>query len=167
MKPNRALISAGYLIAAGLVLAPLAETLVSIWPLQLATVSWRFGATGLISRGLLTSLLGLLLTGGIALAVGHRRLLIFLSALCATAAVFLFAGTILMVLDTVQFRASVNPEAKTGFDMAAVGAVIRILHAFVATILLAWGSWAAGKKGKESRPKEARENKIAFNPPSD
>lgn len=145
MHANRRLLAAAYLVAAGLLLVPVVETALSVWPLRPGTVSWRFGAAGLFSRGLLTSLLGLVAAGAVALAAGHRGVLRALAVLCAVASVSFLGGAVLLALDAVQLRASVNPDARTGYDLAAAGAMLKVLHAFLVTGLVAWGGWAASR----------------------
>ncbi len=166
MKINRPLIFAGYLTAIGLILAPGVETLVSIWPFQLGAVSWRFGAAGLISRGLITSLLGILVAGGIAVSQGHRRVVFTLSALCGFLALSLLGLFALLLLDAVQLRATVNAQAKASYDLAATGALLRVFLVGMITVLLAWGGFAAAGSGNDGKERKAGASKLALKPTS-
>lgn len=162
MRLNRPLIATAYLVALGLILVPMAETVLSVWPLQVGTVSWRFGAAGMFSRGLLTSLLGLVLAGGMAFNAGHRRVLRMLAVLCGVASIGFLGGAALLTLDAAQLRANVNPDAKTGYNLAALSALLKFLHGFLVTALMAWGGWVASRRGEPSATGTARIATVAF-----
>lgn len=145
MKVSRALMGSLYMVALGLVVAPLAGTLVSVWPVQIGVVSWRFGAAGMFSRGLLTSLMGLVLTGAGAIVFGHRRTLRALAVASGLAAVALLLAAGLLLLDAAQLRGSVRPQALPAYHVAAAGALVRTLYASLATALMAVGGWKTSR----------------------
>lgn len=145
MKPSHALMASLYLVAIGLVVAPLAGTFVSVLPIQVGVVSWRFGAAGMVSRGLLTSLMGLVLGGAGALVFGHRRTLRWLAVASGLASVLLLAGAGLLLLDAVELRGSVRPQSLRAYQVAAAGALAKTLYAWLVTTLLAVGGWKTSR----------------------
>lgn len=150
MRPSRALMASLYLVAIGLVVAPLAGTLVSVLPLQIGVVSWRFGAVGMLSRGLLTSLMGLVLVGVGALAFGHRRTLRWLAVGSALASFVLLLAGCLLLLDAVELRGSVRAQSLPAYQVAAAGALVKTFHAWLVTTLLAVGAWKTSRLHKPS-----------------
>lgn len=141
---------AAYLVAAGLIVVPLAETFLSVWPLHPGTVSWRFGAAGLLSRGLLTSLLGFMLAVGLAAFLGHRRTLRLLAALSGFGFLLLVPAVMLLALDAMQLKHSVRPQVSTGYDLAAIGAIMKMFLACVVTALVAIGGWKMSRRAKRA-----------------
>lgn len=142
---------AAYLVAASLVVVPLWETLLSVWPLHPETMSWRFGAAGLFSRGLLTSLLGFVLAVGLAAFLGHRRTVRLLAVLSGLGFLLLLPALVLLALDAVQLKHSVRAQAITGYELAAAGAVVKILLACLVTALVAVGGWKMSRRAKRAR----------------
>jgi len=148
MKVSRALMGSLYMVALGLVVAPLAGTLVSVWPVQIGVVSWRFGAAGMFSRGLLTSLMGLLLAGGAAIVFGHRRTLRAVAVASGLASIALLCAAGLLLLDAAQLRGSVRPQSLPAYHVAAAGALVKILYAWLVTALMAVGGWKTSRLRK-------------------
>ena len=148
MKVSRALMGSLYMVALGLVVAPLAGTLVSVWPVQIGVVSWRFGAAGMFSRGLLTSLMGLVLAGVGTIVFGHRRTLRALAVISGLASVALLLAAGLLLLDAAQLRASVRPQSLPAYHVAAAGALVRTVYAWLVTALMAVGGWKTSRLRK-------------------
>lgn len=163
MKPSHALMASLYLVAIGLVVAPLAGTFVSVLPVQVGVVSWRFGAAGMFSRGLLTSLMGLVLAGAGALVFGHRRTLRWLAVASGLVSVVLLAAAGLLLLDAVELRGSVRPQSLRAYEVAAAGALVKTLHAWLVTTLLAVGGWKTSRLRKTSAG-PVGEAAVAFAP---
>jgi hypothetical protein len=141
MKIHPLLTTSAYLVAITLILYPILDTVLAVWPLRATESTWRFGATGLLSRTLMTSSLGLLLTMVIALVAGHRMALRAASVASAVAAVTLLALTGMFMLDALQTRATVNPQAKTAFDVASAVALIKTVVGAALAAGLAVGGW--------------------------
>ena len=133
------------------------------WPQHQAEPSWRFGATGLFSRALMTPLLGLALAVVLAFFLEHRFMLRLLGALAGLSALILAGVLVFFGLDAIQMRTQVRPEANLVFDVASVTAAVKIIFATLATLAFAWGAWMAPKtldeaprpKTKASRPGQA------------
>lgn len=141
MKLNRPLVFVLYTMVALMIVMPLGETLLSIWPLRMGEAAWRFGAAGLFSRALMTPLLGLVLLWVIAFLLGHRRAVITTAVVAALGALVLALAEGMFVLDAVQMRAQVREEAKLAFDLASLLALFKIGMSFLVASVLAWGSW--------------------------
>lgn len=153
MKPNRALVLAGYLIAAMLVLIPLSEVLMAGLPLRPASVTWRFTAGQTFSRALMTPLLGLLLALGIALAFRHKRGVLVLGA--ASAAFGLLALTVAarFSFDAAAMLGGAPPGAKTPLMRTIVPVLVKLFVSILVAGLLSLGAWWA----REATDKAARQ----------
>ena len=159
IRLNRALVTAGYAVAVLLVLVPLIETLITVWPVRPGDVAWRFGAAGLITRAMLTPLFGILLGTVLAVALAHRRILRSIALLCGLLALGLCVSSGLFALDTLELRATVRHDMKPGFDVAALQAFSKLLLFGVVASLFGLGGWSASRPAgvarDQSRP-EAR-----------
>jgi hypothetical protein len=113
----------GYSVAALLVLFPLLDSAISVFPPRFGEIAWRFGAAGLFSRALMTPILGLLLAFSLALLLEHSRVQRAISVFSALVGVVVIAVVGLFLLDAMQMRAQVRPEAKTAFDVASLVAL--------------------------------------------
>jgi hypothetical protein len=61
-----------YLLGLCLCLAPLIQTLGSLWPPRFDEATWRYGAVGIFLSSVGAAPLGLLIILAVALALGHR-----------------------------------------------------------------------------------------------
>lgn len=145
MKPNRAVIAAAYAVALMLVLIPLSEMLLRVWPLRLGEASWRFGAVGLFSNALMTPLLGLTFAGMLAFIYGHRRTIRTISVVLGVSGLILVLASGMFILDALQMRASVVPEAKLAFDVASAQALLKLGLFTVVGFVMAVGGWRSTK----------------------
>lgn len=162
MNRLRALAWPSYITALLFVTFPLVDTFLTVFPVRLAEVSWRFGAAGLFSRALLTPMLGWFLIFTIALLLEYRRTLQLFSALSALAVVVLIGAMVLFVLDAVQMRSQINPEIKTSFDIAALVALGKYGATVVALSVLALVGWRVSAKDRKlSRASDKKEVLIS------
>lgn len=148
--PKQYLAWPSYVVGALLVLVPLSDAVLSIWPFRPGEVSWRFGAFGVTNGALMTPLVGLLTVFAAALLLGHHRVLRTLSVLCGVGAVVLLLVSGLFVLDAVQMRAQVGPDARRAFDVASARVLARalLISGALATFLIA--GWRAARKRTRS-----------------
>jgi hypothetical protein len=123
-----------YAVGALLVLLPLLEVALTVWPLRPAQATWRFGASGLLSNALLLPLLGTALLACAASLLEHRRALRALGTLSLVASVGLLLALGLFGLDTLRLRASVNPELALQFDVSSGRAALALL-----LVAFGWG----------------------------
>jgi hypothetical protein len=144
-----------YFVASLLILFPLLDTVLSIWPLQMGEVSWRFGAVGLFSRAVMTPLLGLLLAFAVAVLLEHRLMTRAIAVVGGLTALAIAGVSILFVLDALQMRAQVRPEAKTAFDVASAVALGKYGLGFLLLGVFAVSGWkASGKMPKRAESKK-------------
>jgi hypothetical protein len=156
MMKTRALIWPGYAAAALLIAMPLLDTLLSVWPLRPGEVSWRFGAVGLFSRALMTPLLGLLLMFAISLLFDHRRVTRTI-AVAAGASILVIGGAMLLfVLDALQMRAQVRPEAMRAFDVATIVAFAKYGFAIITALGFAIPGWKASRPLDRGAPEPGK-----------
>jgi hypothetical protein len=149
--PRKYLALPGYLIALSLVFFPLLDAVLSIWPPQPGQVAWRFGAVGLLSRAVMTPLLGLFIAYAVAFALEHRTVLRVISVVSLLAAIAIVGALGLFGLDALQMRSQVVAQAKKAFDAASVTAVMKYLFGVVMLAAFAWGGWKGARSGVERR----------------
>jgi hypothetical protein len=145
MITNRYLRAAFYSVAALLIVLPAAETLVNIWPVQPRSPNWRFGATGYLSRALVTPVMGLLLFTLLAATARQRRMLRVIAVLAGFLTVALVSISAVFIIDALQVRAQVPADAHQAFDTASVMALVRIGAASVVALLFALGGWVGAR----------------------
>lgn len=157
MKLNRQLTVVAYLVAALMLIIPVLEVVLSVWPLRVGETSWRFGTVGLLSQALLTPLLGALVLVLLAVTLGHRRTLATVSVVAALLALALLVVIPIFGLDAIQMRTRVRTDAHRAFDLSSVLATIKLTAAFVVSLLLAIGSWKMRKAVMRRAPSAGAE----------
>ena len=146
LRPNNRIIAALYVTAVLLILVPFGDLSLGASPLRPVDVEWRYGAVGLASRTLLTPLLGLLIAVLTAIAAGHPRALVFLSAASALGALLLVVTSGGFLLDHIQMRNQVRPASIRVFDMAGMQALVKLVAVAVALMILALGGRGASHR---------------------
>lgn len=141
MKANRWLTVAGYLLALYLVLVPLFETTIAIWPFGIGDRQWRFGAVGLYTGAMMTPLLGLLIALVIALYVRNRGMIRAIVVVGGAAAAVTLLSIPVFLMDAVQLRGDVDANAVTAVNVATGSAVFKMILAIVICGAVAWGGW--------------------------
>ena len=139
----RRLIRLLYVIALVIVVDQVTELLTLTWPLRPGLASWRFGTLGLA----MAKLEFLALADAAALAagflLGHRKVLLTLAGLHLLFALAVGTAVGLLILDTVQLRTAVRPEATPAFDMTALRTLVMSLMALLASLTVAVLLWRA------------------------
>lgn len=146
----RPLAWAAYAVALLLIIMPLVELVLGIWPLRIGQLNWRFGAAGLVSQSVMTPLLGMLLAVATAAAVGHRLLARVLSGIAVAGGILGILAIAMFTLDALEARASVRPEAMVAFDRATIVAGMRYSLGTITAFLLGIGGWKASRKGSRA-----------------
>lgn len=138
-----------YVIAGLLVVLPMLDLVVNVWPIRPGDVQWRYGTLGLLSGFLLTPLLGIVLAYAAAVVLEHRAVIRALAVLSLAVAVGLVVGALLFVLDALQFRSQAPPEALATFDRGMIKAFVK--HLVVAGSV----GWLGlvGMRGSSTGPK--------------
>ncbi len=122
------------------------DVLTNVWPLAFGDLRWRYGAVGLLSGFLLTSLLGMALAVLTAVALRHRRVLAVLFPLNVATAVFLLAAAGMFGLDVLQVRVTVPMESRSLFDVGAMKALFKF-----GTLTVAFAALGAGARSSMSQ----------------
>ena len=152
MRATDRLVPPAYGLAAVLVLVPILDVLLQVWPLDPGEASWRFGAIGILSRSLLTPLLGLLLAMATAAAAGHRHALRLTGALSGLLAVGLVAVGGLFALDGLELRAVVAPgEPRARFDRTGFQASVKLGLFILLSLAYAIFAWLGVRDEKRER----------------
>jgi hypothetical protein len=137
-----------YAVALLMVVFPVVDFITNVWPLQVDSVPWRYGAVGLFSGFLLTPFLGVVMIGALAGALEHRVVLRALGVIAVLAAVLSIAAVVLFTLDVLQLRGNVEEDARSGFDVGAVKALVKYVMSGAVAL---WLGVAALRASKSSR----------------
>jgi hypothetical protein len=124
-----------YLVAALLAIVPLMDVNLAVLPMRVAEVEWRVGAAGLLSRALLTPVLGALIAFATALLLDQRRVLRVFSIVGGISVGLIVAAIALLLLDGLQLRGQVPARSRTAFDVASLVALGK--YAMTAIVMLA------------------------------
>src|SRR5688500_16893805 len=90
-----------YIVAATLLLFPMGDYLVAVWPLHPSVVRWRFGAIGILSNALVFPVLAAFLAVTTAALLEHRRVQLVAIGLAAVVALALLVISGMFVLDAI------------------------------------------------------------------
>ncbi|HSJ25424.1 MAG TPA: hypothetical protein VK929_12175 [Longimicrobiales bacterium] len=142
-----------WIIAGILVLYPALDVLQAVWPIRLGDVGWRVVVAGLVSRVLVTPILGLGLAFALAVWLKQRRVLRALSLVCGGVAVMLVMGLGVFALDALQMRRMVATEGVQGnYDLGLVVSFLKYTIALGLLGVLAAVQW----KTAQAMPKRVR-----------
>lgn len=142
--PQRLRIAA-YVILLTAIAFGLADLLLSVQPMRPGAVQWRFGVVGLAANAVVAPLVLLLLLATYAWWMGDRRVLMSTSVISGLLVLLLVLGIGAFVLDGLQMRRQVRPEALPRFDTATVQALGKMLLASIGAGLLSVGAFQAAR----------------------
>ena len=145
METNKSLIRAGYLLAAILVIIPLFDGTLQVWPLRLSDERWRFGSVGSLSNLSLVPLIGFMLAIAIATFRDSRRTKRVLGSICGVLAVVLAGLSVLFILDYFQVRTQVVPRMQQATAVASATAVCKNILSIIILTLLSRAGFAGAK----------------------
>jgi len=148
-----ALIAPLYFIAFLLATTPVLDFFTSILPIRTGDLQWRFASVGLLSGFLLTPLLGVALAMAVAHFAGHMRVQRLVAIVTLSVSVLFVLLMLAFLLDILQLRNAVQPEARSAFAAASTKAMVKHLSFIVA---LGWLSWAGFKLSRWSAPARER-----------
>lgn len=137
MRSHRFLALAAYLIGAALILVPLGDAALSISPLRVGEVRWRFGAVGMLANAFLLPNAGMLLLLATAIAYGHMWFRRTIGIVAFVGLGLTLLGITVFALDAIQLQATVPPEVRRQLWVAAGSAGVKLVLETV--ILLAIG----------------------------
>lgn len=143
-----------------LVVLPLTEAFLNAMPIHMTDMKWRFGFAGIVSSSILLPFAGFVMAFALSLAFEQPRLQRTISLVSFAICGILVAAALLFVLDAVQLRLQVRPQAQTAFYNASLLALIRYFAAIVGSAVLAVAAWRSSRHGLESR--RSTDARIAF-----
>ncbi len=117
-------------------LTPLLDAVTRTWPIRLAEVGWRFGATGIVLNTLVTPLLGIFIAIAVASFLGHRPVVKVLSIACWVLGGLLVLSIAMFVLDSLQVRGEVAEQNRGQFTAPTAKAIILGLISAIVAIWL-------------------------------
>ena len=135
-----------YALALLLFLQPFAETASTVWPFRFGEVGWRFAAVGILYTMLPTLLFALLVAAIAAYLLGHRTALRVDGVIAMVLGVGILLLTVGFVLDAVQLRRIVRPEAKGGYDLTVIKALVTAALALVGCAMLGVATFRSGRR---------------------
>lgn len=135
-----------YALAVLLFLQPFIEAFAATWPPRASEVGWRFAVTGILYTMLPTVLVALLIAAVAAFFLGHRTGLRIVGVIALVLGVVVILLTSSFALDALQLRRIVRPEAKGGYDLAGIKAVVTALLAIASCTVLGVGAFRATQR---------------------
>jgi hypothetical protein len=145
-----------YALAALLFLQPFIEAFSATWPPRTAELGWRFAVTGILYTMLPTVLFALLIAAVAAFFLGHRTGLRVVGVIALILGVVVTLLTASFVLDALQLRRIVRTEAKGGYDLAGIKAVVTALIAIASCAALGVGAFRATQRSGAPGPSRRR-----------
>jgi hypothetical protein len=152
LNRQRTLMSAVLPLLAVLVVHQLAEVMISITPMRLDDVTWRYGATGLLIGSTSTVAIGLGLMLLISALLDNRMAARWLGILAMLFAVMVGVAILSFGLDALQVRRMIREDAKPSFDDAGLKSMMAAIL-FVPTML--WAGWQGVRYAKGAGEKRA------------
>lgn len=146
MQRTRSLVAGSYVVGFALLLVPLTDAVLSVWPAQMGDFRWRYGAAGIMANALLVPVAGLLVLQWVAVIAEHRVMRRMLGAASLAGALLCLATMALFVLDALQTRPNVRPEMNASFISASVGALAKLLLHTAALACFAVAGFRGGAK---------------------
>lgn len=156
----RPLFASAYAVGSILVILPLLQVVLLIWPPRPSELTWRFGAAGVIGNALLLPLLGTALVIYAASLLEHRRFLRMVASSSLLLSLGLLALLTLFSLDAMQLRASVNPAVTAQYDTSSANAAVSFL-----LTTLTWGWLGIGGLVASRKPKGMSDRSPAITTP--
>lgn len=144
-----------YVLALILVLFPLQELFVTVWPLRFGDITWRYAALGLAANFFYRTLAGLGLAIALAYWLDHRSVLRVAGALSLLVGAVLLPSMAMFALD-LPAVAELRGEEGTNTLIAGAFQVIKYALTLLASGLLGWGalrmSRRKGAQGERRAP---------------
>jgi hypothetical protein len=138
----------GYLFFGIAMILPVLDLLVSVYPIRLDTVVWRFGAVGLLSSAIGAPLLVLFFVFALALFCGDKKVIMTVGIVASLIALLLVAGTGSFALDALQMKRRVQAAAQQRFMMASAQAMLKLMLEAISAVVLAISAFRTMNKAK-------------------
>ena len=128
-----------YFVAIVLIVIPVFDAATSVYPFHLANSQWRFAIIGLLSNALLLPTIGMLMAVLVAVTQEHDRTIRMLKITNWVLAVLMGLTVATFMLDTVQSKTAIRPEMLTGYYVASLTALVKLVMAVACLGLFARG----------------------------
>jgi hypothetical protein len=152
----RPILLALYVVAVAFALPSLLEFALLSYPYEFGSPQRRFGAIGLIFNSVMFSpIVGILVAVFASLQLGHRRVTRSLAILAFVIAALLIIAAPFFVLDFLQLRAQVVPQAKRAFDWTSAKASFTGALMCLTVLAIGIGAWRSSGTGAQ-QPVAAR-----------
>ena len=152
----RPLLLALYFVAIAFALPSLLEFALLSYPYEFGSPQRRFGAIGLIFNSVMFSpIVGLLVAIFASVQLGHRRTTRTLAVVAFVIAALLVIAAPFFVLDFLQLRAQVVPQAKRAFDWTSAKASFTGALMCLTVLAIGIGAWRSSGTAAQS-PATAR-----------
>lgn len=138
-----------YVLGIAMFMEPMSDAVLAVWPLRFGTLSWRFGSVGVLSGGLMTPVLALLIVTTAAIALEHLRIQRMIGVFSGVFGFGILIMTAVFALDSIATKSVMEAGGAVTsiqYSVTVVKAVIKLLMAGGAAGGL---SWAALKSSVE------------------
>jgi hypothetical protein len=151
MDRYKPLVLPGYVVASILIILPIFDSTMMVFPFNPGNALWRYGAAGLISNALIFPSIGLLLLLFLGVLSAHYRFLKWFGFACILAAVLTLIGLALFGLDAFEARSTISTAAKLGFAIASLTAAGKLTLAATVMVLAGRAALKAGRQSRQPR----------------
>jgi hypothetical protein len=141
----RRLSLAAYAVSFFFIFSFFADVATNVWPWDLGNEQWRYGLAAITSNYLVSVLFALLMTAGVATALGQRLLVRLVGIFSIVLAVFLSLMVIGLLLDYFQVVGAVAPEVVTPFRIGFAKAGIKLGTVAIVLVILGIGAFKAAR----------------------
>jgi hypothetical protein len=152
---TRSLLRPGYAVGVLLIVLPLGDLALNLWPLQPGNVDWRFGSIGLLSGFILTPLIGIGVLLLVAAVLEHRSVLRLVSIVNLVGAGLMVPMVVLFMLDWIQMRALTEEQIRPNVDAGSLKAIVKYVLGALTLGWLGLAGWRASKPVRGSRARAA------------
>lgn len=125
---------------------PLVDFVGNVYPFQLSSLGWRYGAEGLLSSFTLMPLMALALFTAVAAIADNRRTLRILAIVALAAGSLLVVLSLSFVLDAVQLRRQAPADSLPLFDLGVIKALAKHLITLVGLVWIGLSGLGASQK---------------------
>ena len=160
MNHLRRVAPAAYLLAVILIVFTVMDLAQTVLPIHLGDVQWRVGAVGLLSRMMITPLLGLVVAYAVALLAEHRRVLRTMAVLDGLFVLVLLVGLAFYALDALELRARLT-EGSRNYDLGISFSFVKYLFGLVILVVMTIGPWRAATGIRKGGRRQGAESPTA------
>lgn len=149
-----------FVVGAMLAVLPFTEVMLGVYPFRADNVMWRFGAVGILSSGLGSFPVGVLLLLAGAWLKGSRALMRTVAIISVLFCAILLLLSPLFALDSIQVLNRVKPEEKKRVTITWLLALVKLLTLSAALGTIGYVGFRASKRPPK-QPARARERTAA------